>query len=256
MSRLRRARSASRSKPNLKAVREGRKAKAKGQQERWTKAKPARRIFMVRHGFRVELGGNERVVPLDPVRYERVEPRLFGVVPTFGALALGSATLVAVLVSFVFGHWLLGLALLVPALGLFALFVETARRFRPTDPASRAAMSMGERLRDWSGFAAGSAGAWSRAGRELLAARRELADIHSEFRRAQLELGGAAYREDQVEIEQLRRQMHELEKHARELGPRTHRALEEARRRVGEERIAIQPTEVVRTDTEPPTSPD
>ena len=41
--RLRRARSASRSKPNLRAVREGRKAKAKGQQERWTKAKPARR---------------------------------------------------------------------------------------------------------------------------------------------------------------------------------------------------------------------
>src|SRR5919199_4511067 len=41
--RLRRARSASRSKPNLRAVREGRKAKAKGQQGRWTKAKPARR---------------------------------------------------------------------------------------------------------------------------------------------------------------------------------------------------------------------
>src|ERR687887_1710028 len=43
--RLRRARSASRSKPNLRAVREGRKAKAKGQQERWTKAKPARRNY-------------------------------------------------------------------------------------------------------------------------------------------------------------------------------------------------------------------
>src|SRR5205085_12669249 len=51
--RLRRARSASRSKPNLRAVREGRKAKAEGQQERWTKAKPARRIFLVRRWRRL-----------------------------------------------------------------------------------------------------------------------------------------------------------------------------------------------------------
>src|SRR5437588_11801508 len=50
--RLRRARSASRSKPNLRAVREGRKAKAKGQQERWTKAKPARRNSGPRRSLR------------------------------------------------------------------------------------------------------------------------------------------------------------------------------------------------------------
>src|SRR5205085_11292684 len=44
----------SRSKPNAKAVRESRKTRAEGQRERWTKAQPARRIFLVpfraRHG--------------------------------------------------------------------------------------------------------------------------------------------------------------------------------------------------------------
>src|SRR5204863_1000135 len=42
---LRRARSASRSKPNRKAVRRGRKARAESRSERWTKAQPTRRIL-------------------------------------------------------------------------------------------------------------------------------------------------------------------------------------------------------------------
>src|SRR5947208_9475477 len=45
---LRRARSASRSKPSPKAVRGRRKTEAESQRKRWTKAKPARRLFMVR----------------------------------------------------------------------------------------------------------------------------------------------------------------------------------------------------------------
>src|SRR5437870_6746458 len=84
--RLRRARSASRSKPNLRAVREGRKAKAKGQQERWTKAKPARRNLWSDTNALAEFG-YEKTVDCDQrdtlsVSYEQVEPRLFGVVPT------------------------------------------------------------------------------------------------------------------------------------------------------------------------------
>src|SRR5439155_8210539 len=68
--RLRRARSASRSKPNLRAVREGRKAKAKGQQERWTKAKPARR--------------NSGPTPKVSVRHRRCPSDAAGVGPVEG----------------------------------------------------------------------------------------------------------------------------------------------------------------------------
>jgi hypothetical protein len=186
------------------------------------------------------------------VTFERVQPRLFGVVPTLGALGLGLATLVVALIAFALGHTLLGLALLVPTLGLLALFVETARRFRPSDAASRAALGLGERLRDWTGFTTASTLAWSRASRELLAARRELAALRAEHRRTQLELGGAAYREDGAEMQRLRARMRALEEQAQELERGTHHAVREAERRIGEERLAIQPTEVVRLEGDRP----
>ena len=180
----------------------------------------------------------------------RDEPRLFGVVPPLATLGLGLVALVLGAVALATSHWLLGLVLMALAVALNALFLETARRFRPHDPASRATVGLSERARDWSGFAAGSAGAWSRAGRELLAARRELRGIGRELVRTQLELGGAAYRGDADETERLRERMRQLEERARERGLRTHRAVDEARQRVDEERLAIQPTEVVRLDRE------
>jgi hypothetical protein len=186
------------------------------------------------------------------VTVDRVQPKLFGVVPMLGALALGVAMLAVALIAFALGHTLLGLVLLVPALGLLALFVEAARRFRPSDPASRAALGLGERLRDWTGFASASTVAWSRASRELLAARRELAALRAELRRTQLELGGAAYLEDDAEVQRLRARMRTIEEQARELEHGTHRTVDEAQQRIGEERLAIQPTEVVHLEGDRP----
>ena len=120
------------------------------------------------------------------------------------------------------------------------------RRFRSVAPLTTLAV----RLRDWSGFAAGSAGAWSRAGRELFAARRELAALRAARERTEFELGAAAYRQDEAEVERLRARMHELDERARERAALTHEAVEEARRRIGDERLAIQPTEVVEIDRE------
>jgi hypothetical protein len=179
--------------------------------------------------------------PDETVSYERVEPRLFGVVPTPAAFLLGLTILVVALVAFALGHPVLGAALLVPALGLFALFVEGARRFGRNDPASRAALH----VREWSRFAFASTAARSRASRDLLAARSELARLRAEFRRTQLELGGAAYREDTGEIERLRARMQELEERAGSVERGTHHAVGEAEQRIGEERLAIQPTEIV-----------
>jgi hypothetical protein len=135
----------------------------------------------------------------------------------------------------------LGAALLVPTLGLFALVVEARRRFGRNDAASRATL----RVREWSRFALASTAARSRASRDLLAARSELARLRGEFRQTQFELGGAAYREDAEEAARLRERMRALEDQARELERGTHRAVGEAERQIGEERLAIQPTEIV-----------
>jgi hypothetical protein len=175
------------------------------------------------------------------VSFERVEPRLFGVVPTLATFLLGLTILVVALVAFALGHPVLGAVLLVPALGLLALAVEAGRRFGRNDRASRAAL----RLREWSRFALASTAARSRASRDLLTARSELARLRAEFRRVQLELGAAAYREDADETERLRARMRELEEQARALERGTHRAVDEAEERIGEERLAIQPTEIV-----------
>ena len=178
----------------------------------------------------------------DPtIEYERVEPRLFGVVPAFATFLLGVTILVVAVVAFALGHPVLGAALLVAAVGLLALSIEAARRFGRNDAASRAAL----RVREWSRFAFASTAARSRASRELLAARSELARLRADLRQTQLELGGAAYREDADEVARLRERMRELEERAHTVEQGTHRAVGEAEQRIGEERLAIQPTEIV-----------
>jgi ABC-type phosphate transport system auxiliary subunit len=105
--------------------------------------------------------------------------------------------------------------------------------------------ALGDRVRDWWRFAFASTAARSRASRDILAARSELARLRAEFRRTQLSLGGAAYREDAAETERLRARMRELEERARTLERGTHRAVGEAEQQIGEGRLAIQPTEIV-----------
>jgi hypothetical protein len=105
--------------------------------------------------------------------------------------------------------------------------------------------ALGDRVRDWWRFAFASTAARSRASREILAARSELARLRAEFQRTQLELGGAAYREDAAETERLRARMRELDERASAVERRTHRAVGEAEQEIDEERLAIQPTEIV-----------
>jgi hypothetical protein len=185
-------------------------------------------------------------VPEETLSFERVEPRLFGVVPALAAFLLGLTILVVALAAFVFGHPVLGAVLLVPAVGLLALSVEAGRRFGRNDRASRAA----RRMREWSRFALASTAVRSRASRDILAARSELARLRAEFRRTQFSLGDAAYREDAAETERLRARMRELEERARAVERGTRRAVGEAERQIGEERLAIQPTEIVQPPPE------
>jgi hypothetical protein len=190
--------------------------------------------------------GHPVAAEADSLTLDHVEPRLFGVVPPLATLGLGLAALAIGAVALATGHWVVGAVVTLAGVVLSSLFVEAARRFHSGDAALRAAAS----VRDWAGFAAGSAGAWSRAGRELIAARRELAALRAERQRAQLELGAAAFREDDVEVARLRARIHDLDERARERAGLTQEAVEEARRRVDDERLAIQPTEVVEIDRE------
>jgi hypothetical protein len=107
------------------------------------------------------------------------------------------------------------------------------------------ASALGDRLRDWWRFAFASTAARSRASRDILAARSELTRVRAEFRRTQLELGGAAYREDAAETNRLRARMRELEERAYAIERDTHRTAGEAERQIDEERLTIQPTEIV-----------
>jgi hypothetical protein len=173
---------------------------------------------------------------------EQVEPRLFGVLPPLTTLGLALVALAVGAVALGTGHWLLGAVVTLVALAFLVLGLEAVRRVKTNGVLAR--------LRDWTGFAAGSAGAWSRAGRELVAARRELAALAAERERAQLELGTAAFRHDDAEVARLRARMHELDERARERAGMTHRAVDEARRRVHDGRLAIQPTEVVEIDAD------
>jgi hypothetical protein len=99
--------------------------------------------------------------------------------------------------------------------------------------------------RDRLRYALVSTAARSRASRDVLAARSELARLRAEFQQTQFELGGAAYREDADEVSRLRERMRALEDQARDLERGTHQAVGEAERQIGEERLAIQPTEIV-----------
>jgi ABC-type phosphate transport system auxiliary subunit len=105
--------------------------------------------------------------------------------------------------------------------------------------------ALGDRMRDWWRFAFASTAARSRASRDILAARSELSRLRAEFRRTQLELGDAAYREDAAETERLRARMRELEERAQAVERGTHRTVGKAERQIDEERLAIQPTEIV-----------
>jgi hypothetical protein len=177
---------------------------------------------------------------------DRVEPRLFGVVPPLPTLGLGLAALAVGALALATGHSVLGAVVTLAGLVLTSLSLEATRRFHSGGAASRAAAS----IRDWAGFAAGSAGAWSRAGRAVFAARRDLAALRAERERTQLELGAAAFHEDDAEVARLKARLRELDERARERAGLTHEAVEEARRRVVDERLAIQPTEVVEIDRE------
>jgi zinc-ribbon domain len=181
------------------------------------------------------------------VAYTRPEPKLFGVllpVPTF---VLACIVLAGALFSFISGSVVLGVMLLAFAAALFLLFYGAAER-NPESGIARGAVGAVEGVRGWWRFSRESASAWSGAGRRVVQLKRELRPLRTERRELQLALGQAAYEQDEAKVASLRARIAELDDAIAERERESAEAVARARHRVEDERVAVQPTELLPPD--------
>jgi len=185
--------------------------------------------------------------PDDPIAYTASTPRLFGVISPVATFVLACVLLIAALVVFVAGSWILGILLLAVSGTVFVLFLGAAER-DPSSGVARGALTAKNRVHDWTSFATGSVGAWTKAGRDVFRIRRELRSLRSERARAQLALGDAAYREDEAGTASLRVRMQEIDAAISTRERERIETLAHAHRRVADERAAGQPTQQLPTE--------
>ena len=176
------------------------------------------------------------------ISYSEPSQRLFGVLAPTPTFVLATVFLVGALLALVAQSWILAVMLLAFAAALYLLFYGAAER-DPTSPVSRAVLGAVARVRGWTRFASGSAGAWSGAGRRLYDIRREIGPLRKERRDVQYALGDAAYRQDEATVASLRARMTEIDDALAERELERERTLENARRRVEEERLEVRQTQ-------------
>jgi hypothetical protein len=187
--------------------------------------------------------------PLDlteePITYARSEPRLFGTLPVGWTLAIGASLLALGIAAVALGVWGIGAALIPFGALMFAAGIAPSLR-DPTNPVSRVPATAINRTRGWAGFAGGSAGAWTRTWRDLLRLRLELRQLLAHRRALQLDLGEAAYRQDDKRMAELRARMTEVDDAVARGERRATAARRRARRHVERRREANQPTQQLR----------
>ena len=203
----------------------------------------------------VEPSGEPSSELSDPgsIAYTKPEPKLFGVllpVPTF---ILACIVLAGALFSFISGGVVLGVMLLAFAAALFLLFYGAAER-NPESGIARGAVDAVERVTGWWRFSRQSASAWSGAGRRVVQLKQELRPLRAERKEVQLVLGQAAYEQDEAKVASLRARIAELDEAIAERELESAEAVARARHRVDDERLAVQPTELITPD--PTADPD
>jgi hypothetical protein len=187
----------------------------------------------------------------EPVAYEHTPRRLFGVASPDALFAAACIFFVFAIVALVAGRWMLGLVLLAPMLALLVLFYGAARNDR-TSAVARTAIRATDRARGWAGFGGRSVRAWTGAGRDILRLRSEARALQRERARVRLELGDAAYREDEATSTALRSRMHEIDDELAERERARTATVARARRRVEDEHRAVQPTRQLSVDETKP----
>jgi hypothetical protein len=187
-----------------------------------------------------------------PVHMTRVEPRLYGVIPSALVLGLAVASLILTIIFFVTGHWPIGLILLGVTVLLALLFFEAARR-KPAGAVSRSTAEALEAFRERAGVAAEALATRGRAATQLLAVRRELQRMAQLRLRLLVELGDAVYRGDEEQTETARSRVEELDRLAAQREAEMQAVIEQAERRLAQRRLEVQPTEVAEQPQEPET---
>jgi ribosomal protein L40E len=176
--------------------------------------------------------------------YEPGVPRLFGVLSPLTTLVFGCMLLLGAIVAFAAASPIAAIVLLALAGAVFVLSYGAAERER-SSAASRRLLRATQAVRGWTSFTTSSAGAWSRAGRQIWRLRAELRRLRRERRDAQLTLGDAAYRGDEAAVALLRERMRHLDGEIESREAARTAALSRARRRVADERTAAHHTEVI-----------
>jgi hypothetical protein len=185
-----------------------------------------------------------------PIHYDVATPRWFGVAPASVLLVLAAAAAIASLVLFATGRWPLGLVLAGVVLLLLAAFGEVARRKPDAPVASRSSVAL-RAARERAGVAVGNANARARARRELRSARYELVALADRRRAKITELGEAALADDVARTTELRSEIGELERLAREKEAEMETIAAQTTAGIAEARLTVQDTQAVEP-VEPP----
>lgn len=170
------------------------------------------------------------------------EREVYGAAPPSLLLALTALAAILAVLLFVFGQWVVAIVALAGCLLLAAAFATTMRGV------SHRLRTAGWHARSRAGYLTASLVTWSQAGRRALA-------LHAEERRLQQQrvgaiqtLGEATYRADAHTAAWARELVATLDGRLAELARARSDALAFARRRVGEERLAAQPTQALHVD--------
>ena len=178
------------------------------------------------------------------VEYEPTAPRLFGVLSPVTTLVFGCMLLLGAIVAFAAASPIAAIVLLALSGAVFVLSYGAAERDR-SSAVSRRLLKAAHAVRGWASFATSSAGAWSRAGRQVWRVRSQVRRLRRERRSVQLTLGDAAYRDDEAAVALLRERMRRLDGEIESREAARTAALSRARRRVADERTAAHHTEVI-----------
>jgi hypothetical protein len=188
--------------------------------------------------------------PLDdgePVPSATSPRRVFGAVSADALFVASCILFVCAGAAFIAGSLVLGVALLATALALFALYVSDARQSGRSSVA-RVAVRSAHRTRGWARLGGRALEAWTGAGRRVMRLRREARALAQERERRQLELGEAAFQEDDEAVSALRARMHEIDRELAEREREREAAVAAARQRVDDERVGAQRTRQLSLD--------
>lgn len=167
---------------------------------------------------------------------------VFGVLAPGPTFVLGCLLLVGAVLALVAGSTVAAIVLGVLSAATFVLFAGTVRR-DPDSPVARAVLTVLRHVRGWAIFGRESAEAWARATRDVAKLGRESRALRRERKRRIVALGEAAYREDAAALDALSARLHEIDEALATRDRARRHSLANARRRVHDEHVAVQPTQ-------------